>query len=73
MKAVYNIGLLMLLPLLSAAQYEETGWNQAFRESGKIYVVVAVVLLILLTVFVYLIIQDRRIARLEKSIKGDNQ
>ena len=73
MRNVYSIGSLLLMPLLSAAQYEEVSWDQTFRESGKIYVVVAVVLLILLTVAGYLISQDRRIGRLEKSIKEDKK
>lgn len=38
----------------------------AFRSNGKIYVVVAVVVTILLGLFLYLFRLDRRISRLEK-------
>lgn len=70
MRVVYKIAVMLLLPLMSRAQqYEEVTWDQTFRESGKIYIVVAVVLLILLTVLGYLVTQDRRIGRLEKELK----
>jgi len=40
--------------------------EQTFYDSGKIYVVVAVALVILIGIFVYLIRAERRIIRLEK-------
>ena len=40
------------------------------RSNGKIYVVVAVVVTILLGMIVYLISLDRKITRLEKDIKS---
>jgi CcmD family protein len=40
-----------------------------FRADGKIYVVVAVVLLILLGIFVYVARLDRKISTLEKELK----
>ncbi len=66
MKIAYSALLMLLLPLISMAQYKPETWDTTFRESGKIYVVVAVVLLILLVIFGYLITQDRRISKLEK-------
>ena len=39
---------------------------------GKMYVVVAVVVLILVGIFGYMILIDRKIKRLEKKIKGGN-
>ncbi|HLT94902.1 MAG TPA: CcmD family protein [Membranihabitans sp.] len=39
---------------------------------GKMYVVVAVVALILVGIFGYMILIDRKITRLEKKIKGGN-
>lgn len=41
------------------------------RSIGKIYVVAAVCLLILLTLLAYMIILDRKIARLEKRQKNE--
>jgi len=55
--------------MLSLAQYETESWDQTFRESGKIYVVVAVILLILLVIMFYLVIQDRKLAKMEKQLK----
>jgi hypothetical protein len=40
-----------------------------FRADGKIYVVIAVLLTILLGLFAYVIRLDRKISRLEKSVK----
>ena len=40
-----------------------------FRESGKIYVVVAVVVIIFAGLFVYLISLDKKVSRLEKKLK----
>jgi len=41
------------------------------RSVGKIYVVAAVTVVILLTLFVYMIILDRKISRIEKRQKND--
>ena len=41
----------------------------AFRENGKIYVVVAVVVIIFAGLFVYLISLDKKVSRLEKKLK----
>lgn len=59
---------MLLAPMLAMCQYEADSWDNTFRESGKIYVVVAVALLILLSIFGYMIIQDRRISKLEKQL-----
>ncbi|MGB0431015.1 MAG: CcmD family protein [Bacteroidia bacterium] len=66
MKTAYSALLLLIIPALAKAQYDPETWDNTFRESGKIYVVVAVVLLILLSIFGYLITQDRRLRKLEK-------
>lgn len=68
MKTAYSICLLMIMPVLAMAQYEPASWDSAFRESGKIYVVVAVVLLIVLSIFGYLVVQDRKLSKLEKEV-----
>lgn len=61
----------VLLPLLPAlAQTAEAGPEMAdqFRQDGKIYVVVAVVVVILLGVLLYLISLDRKVSQLEKEL-----
>jgi len=70
MKSTIKTLLLSVLPLLAQAQYKSEGWDQTFRQSGKIYVVVAVITLILLVLIGYLITQDRRISRIEKELKN---
>lgn len=51
----------------------QASWDESFRESGKIYVVVAVLGLILIGIFLYLIVQDRKIRDLEKKIKDTDE
>ncbi|MFY0672015.1 MAG: hypothetical protein JXQ87_01340 [Bacteroidia bacterium] len=68
MKTAYKVLLLLLLPAMAMAQYEPETWDTAFRESGKIYVVVAVVLLIVLSILGYLVVQDRKLSKLEKEV-----
>ncbi len=41
----------------------------AFRADGKIYVVIAVILVILTGLFVYLIIIDRKVSKLENQLE----
>ena len=67
---------LLLLPLLFAAslafaQAPEAAPEMAdgLRASGKIYVVVAVVVIIITGLLVYLISLDRKVGRLEQEIK----
>lgn len=59
----------MALPARAAAQ-NEPGWLvDTLYGSGKINVVLAVVAVILLGLTLWLVAQERRIARLEKRIK----
>lgn len=44
----------------------------AFRADGKIYVVVAVVLVILAGLLTYIVLLDRKISKLEKEIKSES-
>ncbi|MDQ3017941.1 MAG: CcmD family protein [Bacteroidota bacterium] len=41
------------------------------RSTGKIYVVAGVTIVILLTLFIYLVMLDRKISRLEKRHKNE--
>lgn len=65
MKVILSI-LLLFLPFLMKAQ--EIEMADQMRANGKIYVVVAVLLIILLGLLFYLISMDRKINRLEKEI-----
>ena len=63
---------LLLLTPLAFAQAPEAAPAMAddLRASGKIYVVVAVVAIIVAGLLVYLISLDRKVSRLEKEMKA---
>lgn len=61
-----NLLLLLLAcfgPLLMSAN--DSGFENTMRASGKIYVVYAVIAVILLGLFIYLFILDRKVKKLE--------
>lgn len=71
-------GILLSLSLLfinslsafaQSAQVEDIAMADSFRAEGKIYVVVAVILLIFAGLVVYAISIDRKISRLEKELE----
>ena len=65
------LGFFLVTSNLSAQQAVSDGVEMAdaFRADGKIYVVVAVVLIVLLSLVGYLVSLDRKISRLEKELK----
>ena len=58
--------LLMVSSVLCFAQDKTVGMADEMRSNGRIYVVVAVVLTILIGLILYLVRLDRKITRLEK-------
>jgi len=71
MQLIKKIGLAVLLMLtgfstFAQMQNDNGALNNTMESNGKIYVVVAVVLVILIGLFAYLIYLDRKIAKLEK-------
>ena len=46
---------------------DKPGLNETMRGNGKIYVVVAVCLTILIGLFIYVFILDRKVSRMEKN------
>ena len=50
-------------------QNEKPQMADALRSSGKIYVVVTVLVIILIGLFLYLVNTDKKISRIEKNIK----
>jgi uncharacterized transporter YbjL len=68
----YLLGLFLLL-------MAQTGFSQTpemadvMRSEGKIYVVVAIILIVLGGLILYLFLQDRKISRLEKMIGDKGQ
>ena len=57
---------LVVVPLLSLAQAVEMA--DTLRSEGKIYVVVAIVLVIFAGLIGYLVLLDRKISRIEKKL-----
>ena len=53
----------------SFAQVKEVEMADAMRSNGKIYIVVAVCLTILVGLFIYVFSLDRKLSKLEKEIK----
>ena len=70
MKKITNL-LLFLFVSLSAYSQESTTVETAdgLYQSGKIYVVVAVLSIIFTGIVIYLVVLDRKISKLEKEIK----
>jgi len=61
------LALAMLLPSFTKAQ-EQAEMADVMRSDGKIYVVVAVILIVLIGLFVYLFTIDRKVTKLEKKL-----
>ena len=66
MKKIASTLLMLLLTVNIFAQDNNVEMADAMRSDGKIYVVVAVILIILLGLLVYLFALDRRLKMLEK-------
>ena len=65
MKKLMTISIFIFLTLFASAQDVEMA--DKMKESGKIYVVIAVMLTILAGLVLYLIRLDRKISKLEKN------
>ncbi|HEX8039313.1 MAG TPA: CcmD family protein [Chryseosolibacter sp.] len=69
-KYLLSFVFLMLSNLVFAQDVEMA---DTFRSEGKIYVVVAIVLIVLTGLIVFLYFIDRKVTRLEKMIEGKSQ
>ena len=72
-RSMYLRIVLMTLSVfaLQVAHAQQIDSPDFMRSVGKIYVVAAVCLVILLTLFIYMIIIDRKITRIEKRQKNE--
>lgn len=61
------VTVLFFLPEFASAQ--ETEMADVMRENGKIYVVVAVLVVIFIGLFIYMFLTDRKLSKLEEEIK----
>jgi CcmD family protein len=72
--SIKKISLLLALILLSANSFAQDAqapveMANGLYQSGKIYVVVTVLSVIMVGIFGYLIMLDRKVSKLEKEIK----
>jgi CcmD family protein len=65
-----TIGLVMLPAILTAQPIEMA---DTMRAQGKIYVVVAILLLIFAGLITYLVMLDRKISKIEKKLPQDSE
>ena len=65
-KFLFLITAVMVIGTVSAQGSNPSAVGETMRSSGRIYVVVAVMLTILAGLIIYLVRLDRRITRLEK-------
>ena len=63
--------LILLTSNFASAQNAEMA--DAFRADGKIYVVVAIVLIVLTGLIGYLFLLDRKVGKIEKLMRDKNQ
>ncbi|MBY0435284.1 MAG: CcmD family protein [Cyclobacteriaceae bacterium] len=73
MKKINSVFLLLMAGLTTYAQEPTVEMADTFRSEGKIYVVVAIVLLILVGLIGYLIAIDRKTSRLEKKLEENSR
>lgn len=64
----FILGLLLTLPFVTKAQ-DKVEMADQFRAEGKIYTVIAVFTIILVGLFVYVFLLDRKIGKLEDEEK----
>ncbi|HSV11314.1 MAG TPA: hypothetical protein VLI68_11115 [Hanamia sp.] len=64
----FTVILFLLSPLLRAQQTVPTTIDETMRSHDKIYVVMAVCIVILVVFFLYLIRIDRKVSKKEKSL-----
>ena len=65
---IFLYGMLMTFVTFARDATDEIEMANPMYESGKIYVVVAVLVVIFIGIVVYLVIIDRKVSKLEKMI-----
>ena len=69
-KLITTLLFFFLLIVSFVAQAQDAEMADKFREDGKIYVVITVFAIILIGLFVYVFMLDRKIGKLEKGEKN---
>jgi hypothetical protein len=63
-------GLLLLSNIAAFSQSESVEMADQFRADGKIYVVVAIILVVLLGFVAYLFLLDRKLTNIDKALNA---
>jgi CcmD family protein len=71
--SIKSLFALVLLMTSAGAYGQNAEMADAFRAEGKIYVVVAIILIVLTGLIVYLFLLDRKLNKLEQMIKAKKQ
>lgn len=66
------LGLILMALSLSANAQTDVPMADGLRSEGKIYVVVAIILIVLTGLFVYLFLMDRKVKKLEDLLADKN-
>lgn len=72
MKKILSLLVLVLAMLGTRAQDGQIEMADSFRADGKIYVVVAIIMVILVGFLLYLFGLDRRLKKIEKNYEDKN-
>lgn len=72
MKKLLIIILLLLNSITAMSQSLDQQAGDFLRESNKLYVVITVLVTIFAALIIFLILQERRISRIEKQLKDKN-
>ncbi len=70
--AKYTLAVIMSA-LFTDALAQDAEMADAFRADGKIYVVVAIILIVLAGLITYLFMLDRKLQKLEKTVREQSQ
>jgi uncharacterized transporter YbjL len=74
MKTTKPFSLALVLLLISHVGYSQNAeMADTFRQDGKIYVVVAIILIVLAGLITYLFLLDRKLNKLEQLIRAKKQ
>jgi CcmD family protein len=67
------LSFLIVLNSLAAQAQADVQMADGMRAEGKIYVVVAIILIVLAGLIAYLVMLDRKVNKLEKLVSGKNK
>jgi CcmD family protein len=70
MKIKFTLSLLSIFSALIASAQEQVEMADAIRSNGKIYAVVAIILVIFFGLIAYLVVLDRKVSKIEKKLNG---